>query len=191
MLHVLFTLLGEAMTSSAIAVAASRNAIKTTATYRKACQQKLKKPLFLVKASKLQEKIINLRISNKEKIEIDREISNRNENSTCNQNMEAFNRATTIHHEKRFAQPKLYPSEIAVLYWAAKGKTSHETALILDLSENTIKTYRRDAIKKMKANNITHAVFKAIKWNIFKQIEKTIINKKHAIQNATLYNMDK
>ena len=39
-------------------------------------------------------------------------------------------------------KPKLFPSKIEVLYWAARGKTAEETAIIFDLSIYTIKTYR-------------------------------------------------
>lgn len=53
----------------------------------------------------------------------------------------------------------LYPSEVEALYWAARGKTAEETAMILKLKENTIATYRKDAIKKLNANNITNAVW--------------------------------
>lgn len=56
---------------------------------------------------------------------------------------------------------KLYPSEIETLYWAARGKTSEETAIILKLSPNTITSYRKQAIQKLNASNITHAVFLA------------------------------
>ncbi len=53
----------------------------------------------------------------------------------------------------------LYPCEIETLYWAARGKTTEETAMILNLSGHTIATYRKLAIQKLNASNITHAVF--------------------------------
>jgi LuxR family quorum sensing-dependent transcriptional regulator len=58
-------------------------------------------------------------------------------------------------------QAHLYPCEIEALYWAARGKTSQETAIILNLKENTIATYRKEAIKKLNASNITNAVWLA------------------------------
>lgn len=57
----------------------------------------------------------------------------------------------------------LYPCEMEVLYWAAQGKTSWETAMILELKGNTIFTYRKEAIKKLSASNITNAVWLATK----------------------------
>ena len=68
--------------------------------------------------------------------------------------------------EVTFIKPKLYPFEIEVLYWAAEGKTSDETAIILGLSAHTFNAHRREAIRKLHANNITHAVFKAVSWGI-------------------------
>lgn len=55
----------------------------------------------------------------------------------------------------------LFPSEIDTLYWAARGKTADETALITQLSRHTITTYRQQAIAKLGASNITHAVWLA------------------------------
>lgn len=56
---------------------------------------------------------------------------------------------------------KLFPSEVEVLYWAARGKTAEETALILGLTINTLYSYRKNAIAKLNCSNIAHAVHKA------------------------------
>ena len=56
---------------------------------------------------------------------------------------------------------KLTNSEIDVLYWAAQGKTSEETAMILGLTKHTLNTYRKRAIEKLNASNITHAIYLA------------------------------
>lgn len=56
---------------------------------------------------------------------------------------------------------KLFPSEVEVLYWAARGKTAEETSVLLDLSVNTMYSYRKAAIQKLQCSNITHAVYKA------------------------------
>ncbi|MGQ3890133.1 helix-turn-helix transcriptional regulator [Legionella sp. CNM-1927-20] len=53
--------------------------------------------------------------------------------------------------------------EIDILFWAANGKTSSETALILNISQATVNDYRKSSIKKLNCSNITHAVFEAIK----------------------------
>lgn len=57
---------------------------------------------------------------------------------------------------------KLSSSELSVLYWSAKGKTSEEIASILYLSKNTVDTYRRNLINKLNVSNITQAVYVAI-----------------------------
>jgi LuxR family transcriptional regulator, quorum-sensing system regulator BjaR1 len=49
-----------------------------------------------------------------------------------------------------------------VLAWAARGKTVADTAEILTISEETVETHMRNAMRKLDANNKTHAVAKAI-----------------------------
>jgi DNA-binding CsgD family transcriptional regulator len=49
-----------------------------------------------------------------------------------------------------------------VLAWAGRGKSVLDTAELLKLSEDTIKSHMRNAMKKLNANNKTHAVTKAI-----------------------------
>lgn len=49
-----------------------------------------------------------------------------------------------------------------VLSWAARGKSALDTAEILRLSEDTVKTHIRNALNKLGANNKTHGVTKAI-----------------------------
>jgi DNA-binding CsgD family transcriptional regulator len=49
-----------------------------------------------------------------------------------------------------------------VLAWAGRGKSVLDTAEILGLSEDTVKTHIRNALKKLDANNKTHGVTKAI-----------------------------
>lgn len=56
----------------------------------------------------------------------------------------------------------LPPREIECLFWASRGKSINETAIILGLSSHTIDAYRKSAIKRLEAKNITHAVFIAI-----------------------------
>ena len=52
--------------------------------------------------------------------------------------------------------------ERQVLAWAARGKTSSETADILTLSGETVETYIRSAIGKLAAVNKTQATVKAL-----------------------------
>ena len=49
-----------------------------------------------------------------------------------------------------------------VLAWAGRGKSVSDTADILVLSEDTVKSHIRNAMNKLDANNKTHAVTKAI-----------------------------
>lgn len=52
------------------------------------------------------------------------------------------------------------------LHWASLGKTVCETAVILNLSEKTVRHYLDQARFKLDASNITHAVSKAIFANL-------------------------
>jgi DNA-binding CsgD family transcriptional regulator len=60
----------------------------------------------------------------------------------------------------------LQPHEVDVLYWSARGKTAEEIGIILNLSFHTINTYRKLAIEKLNAANITHAVYLALTQHI-------------------------
>ncbi len=59
-------------------------------------------------------------------------------------------------------QPRLTVREKQVLQWAAFGKTSWETAMILGLSERTIETYIAKAAAKLEASTKAHAVCKSL-----------------------------
>jgi LuxR family transcriptional regulator, quorum-sensing system regulator BjaR1 len=49
-----------------------------------------------------------------------------------------------------------------MLAWAARGKTVADTADILKISDETVETHIRNAMRKLDATNKTHAVAKAI-----------------------------
>lgn len=53
-----------------------------------------------------------------------------------------------------------------VLAWAANGKTVPETAIILSVSEDTVVTHMRNAMRKLGSDTKTHAVVKAIYLNL-------------------------
>lgn len=57
--------------------------------------------------------------------------------------------------------------EREVLVWIASGKTSADIALLLGLSEHTIKHHIKRAMHKLNAATRAHAVAKAI---LYKQI---------------------
>jgi DNA-binding CsgD family transcriptional regulator len=56
--------------------------------------------------------------------------------------------------------------ETGCLQWAAAGKTSIETAIILGLSPHTVNQYLTAATVKLKAVNRTHAVTKAVRLGL-------------------------
>lgn len=53
--------------------------------------------------------------------------------------------------------------EIEVLFWAANGKTSGETAIILGVAQSTVDDYRSSSIKKLNCTNMTQTVFESVK----------------------------
>ncbi len=53
--------------------------------------------------------------------------------------------------------------EIEVLHWAAAGKTVWETAILLGISEQTVQSYLRDAVRRLGCINKTHAVAEAVR----------------------------
>jgi DNA-binding CsgD family transcriptional regulator len=52
----------------------------------------------------------------------------------------------------------LYPRELECLYWASQGKTTIETAEILELKTETVRKYIKLANAKLGARNTLHAV---------------------------------
>lgn len=67
-------------------------------------------------------------------------------------------------------QARLSPRERECLLWAAEGKTAWETAVILGLSERTVRCYLESARHKLGAANNTHAVNKAGKASLLSQL---------------------
>ena len=64
----------------------------------------------------------------------------------------------------------LSPRERECLLWIAAGKTYWETAMILGLSEHTVRCYLETARHKLGAANTTHAVNKAVKASLLRQL---------------------
>jgi DNA-binding CsgD family transcriptional regulator len=48
----------------------------------------------------------------------------------------------------------LSPREVQVLRLVAEGKTSKEIAVMLDLREQTVRSYRKTMMKKLGVNNV-------------------------------------
>lgn len=62
--------------------------------------------------------------------------------------------------------PVLSPRELETLHWTARGKDYKEIAIIVDVSEHTIRTYMRSARFKLDCSNLTQAVAKAVKLRL-------------------------
>ena len=62
--------------------------------------------------------------------------------------------------------PALSPRELETLHWTARGKDYKEIAIIVDVSEHTIRTYMRSARFKLDCSNLTQAVAKAVKLRL-------------------------
>ncbi len=62
--------------------------------------------------------------------------------------------------------PVLSPRELETLYWTAQGKDYKDIALIMGISEHTIRTYMRSARFKLDCGNMSQAVAKATKLRL-------------------------
>lgn len=60
----------------------------------------------------------------------------------------------------------LTPRENDVLCWAARGKTRHQIAEVLLISESAVKRYLEGAFKKLKVNNTALAVAKGLRMGL-------------------------
>lgn len=66
--------------------------------------------------------------------------------------------------------PGLSPRERECLSWIAEGKTYWETAVILGISERTVRFYLESARHKLGAANTTHAIVKASKASLLSNV---------------------
>ncbi len=57
-------------------------------------------------------------------------------------------------HQAHSALDALSPRELQVLRLVADGKTSKEIATVLDLSEQTVRSYRKTMMRKLGVNNV-------------------------------------
>ena len=95
------------------------------------------------------------------------------DNETCDFPPELATAARNIHetaileiHGGADTTPSLSPRERECLLWMATGKTQGEIAIILNLSEHTIRGYIKQLRLKMGCNTIAEAVSKAIRLKI-------------------------
>ncbi len=63
---------------------------------------------------------------------------------------------------------KLSQREVEVLYWTACGKTGEEAALILGISKRGVRFHIYNIMHKLNCTNVTHAVAKAMYFNLIK-----------------------
>lgn len=77
---------------------------------------------------------------------------------------ERIRQIITAADQSRFE--RLTEREREVLTWTALGKTSSEVAEILDLSKRTVDEYSIRAARKLRAQNKTHAVVKALQQRL-------------------------
>ena len=65
---------------------------------------------------------------------------------------------------------RLSPREFASLHWSAIGKTSWETARILDISESTVNFHLRNACRKLQVRGRRAAVATAIRRGLLNTV---------------------
>jgi len=78
----------------------------------------------------------------------------------------ALAQAEPMQPPKPAAHAAITPHESAVLHWIREGKTNGEIAQILSRSEHTIKNHVRAILLKLRVNNRTQAVSKAMTLGI-------------------------
>lgn len=78
----------------------------------------------------------------------------------------AYDRLCRIAESTEKTTLSLTQRELDCLIWTAAGKTSNETALILEISENTVNHYLSSAANKLNTTNKAHTVAKAIRMGL-------------------------
>jgi len=58
---------------------------------------------------------------------------------------------------------KLTEREVQCLYWAAHGKSSEETAMILKIKKSTVEDYRKHIKQKLNCSSMAHAIYEGVK----------------------------
>lgn len=60
--------------------------------------------------------------------------------------------------EQKKSHQQLSPREIEILEWTARGKTRRDVSKLLNISDETVKEYFENILRKLNAANKTHAV---------------------------------
>ncbi|WYX27042.1 helix-turn-helix domain-containing protein [Achromobacter xylosoxidans] len=79
-------------------------------------------------------------------------------------------RQTRFRHPAGARPVRLSPRESASLHWSAIGKTSWETARILDISESTVNFHLRNACRKLQVRGRRAAVATAIRRGLLNTV---------------------
>mgnify|MGYP006288767683 CR=1 FL=1 len=77
-----------------------------------------------------------------------------------------FHQSVKRSFAKNTSEFMLTPRELECIYWAACGKTSDETASIIGISRRGVRFHIENAIFKLNATNVSHAVAKAVQFQI-------------------------
>lgn len=86
-----------------------------------------------------------------------------NECVTENQKFEVLkNLFCSMNVNRIYANQRLTQRELACLWFAAKGKTSSETAKLLGIKRSTVETYRKKIKQKLSCRNLVQAVFEGL-----------------------------
>ena len=73
---------------------------------------------------------------------------------------------TSVEARPRDAGPLLTPREQEILDWMQKGKSNAEIAQIVGISQLTVKNHVQKILRKLGAQNRTHAVAKGISLSL-------------------------
>lgn len=63
-------------------------------------------------------------------------------------------------------EARLWPRQREVLFWAARGHNTKTTAIVMGVSPRTVEVHRQIAVRAMDAENVTHAVVRALAGGI-------------------------
>jgi len=71
-------------------------------------------------------------------------------------------RKSIIKMDYQFMQ-QLTEREVQCLYWAAHGKSSDETAIILKIKKGTVEDHRKNIKRKLNCSTMAHAIYEGVK----------------------------
>ena len=77
--------------------------------------------------------------------------------------MEQVLSSVSLTHKTSFNQ-RLNKKQIACLFWAARGKSSKETAELLGITPARVESARKEIKRKLGCSSIAQAVFEGIKY---------------------------